>query len=68
MIWDYVNNYKNQIRTQTYISRVTSNIASRKYTDSDGFHFCIVCDQSRFYFSEQIENSWQNLKVRNKWV
>ena len=57
LIWDSINNSKNQIRTQTKILRVTSNIASRKWL----FSFCIVSDQ---HFSEQIENSSQNVKVR----
>ena len=45
MIWDSINNSKNQIRTQTWILRVASNIASRNWW----FSFCIVSDQSRFY-------------------
>ena len=39
MIWDSINNSNNQTTTQTYILRGISNIASRKYTDNDGFHF-----------------------------
>ena len=34
-----MNNSKIQVTAQTWILRVTSNIASRKYTDSDSVHF-----------------------------